>query len=37
MKLELGTEKVIETKQGKWDKGEVKARVLVRGCTEYNK
>ena len=41
VRLELGTEKVIETKQGSlgtgmgW--GEVKVRVLVQGCTECNK
>ena len=40
VKLELGTEKVIEMKQGswkrEWDEGEVKVGVPVQGCTECN-
>ena len=41
VKLELGTEEVIEMKQGswkqEWGEGEVKVGVLVWGCTECNK
>ena len=36
VRLELGTEKVIETKQGEWDEGEVKVGVPAQGCTECN-